>query len=354
MTQNQYIVIFYILFWVIRINGCIRRGRQPLLRGPEWFFKVHVQPGFYGGPGKKILRHYWMRMLIPFAFDIPVATAIFISGHLQLLNLLILALVALIHINHAFSVGRAERQARPFAFPEDEQPVSAMVFSLKTRRLRDYSNRKLEIAMALSSAVALAWLVRYYFVAPDHHNLRMVFGVPVLFLYIQAGFLFAKLVVVAWRAPAPQVQAEAHLAAREARRKYYLKLCDFSRIAYTIMLLSWPISLSATTQANRERIGTIWLVTALVLSVVATVWQEIKRKKLLTVTLRARPVKLPDFLGQSGTAMWPLCYQPSAPMSVLKGARGYSLNLANTLTQLGAAYLAGLVVVLMVLLRAGR
>ena len=69
--------------------------------------------------------------------------------------------------------------------------------------------------------------------------------------------------------------------------------------------------------------------------------------------MRARPVKLPDFLHQSEIAKWPVCYQPSAPMLMLKGARGYSLNLANSLSHLGAAYLAGLVV-LFELLPIGR
>ena len=36
-------------------------------------------------------------------------------------------------------------------------------------------------------------------------------------------------------------------------------------------------------------------------------------------------------------------------MLILKGARGYSLNLANTLAYFGAAYLAGLIVLLTVL-----
>jgi hypothetical protein len=40
-------------------------------------------------------------------------------------------------------------------------------------------------------------------------------------------------------------------------------------------------------------------------------------------------------------------------MLVLKGARGYSLNLANTLAQFGAAYLAGWVV-LFAFLRMGH
>src|ERR1700737_4372093 len=104
-------VVFYILFWVIRINGCVRRGRQPLLRGPGWFFDVPVQPDFYTGAGRKILHRYWMRMFIPFAVDIPVAIAIFRSGHLLALNWLMLGLAALIHINHSFSVELAQRQA---------------------------------------------------------------------------------------------------------------------------------------------------------------------------------------------------------------------------------------------------
>jgi len=74
---------------------------------------------------------------------------------------------------------------------------------------------------------------------------------------------------------------------------------------------------------------------------------------LVRLALRARPVKLPDFLHQSEMARWPVCYQPSAPMLMLKGAHGYSLNLANTLTHLGAAYLIGLVA-LLVMLPVGR
>jgi hypothetical protein len=125
-VSNLSFVIFYVLFWVVRINGCGRRGRQPLLRGPEWFFNVHVQPDFYTGAGRKILHRYWMRMFIPFAFDIPVAIAIFLSDRLEDLNWLILGLAALIHINHSHSVDLAERLARPFAVPEAEQPVAAM------------------------------------------------------------------------------------------------------------------------------------------------------------------------------------------------------------------------------------
>ena len=342
MNFNQFAVIFYIFFWVVRINGCIRRGRQPLLRGREWFFNVHVQPDFYTGAGRKLLHRYWLRMFIPFAVDIPLAIAIFISGRLVLLNWLILGLVALIHINQSYSVDLAERQARPFALPEAEQPVASVALSLKPRRLRDYTNRKVEWALALTSAFALAWLVRYYFAAPAHHDLRRVFGVPILYLYLQTGLLFVKRVVVEWRTPAPQAQAAEYLQIREETRKYYLLACDGCRAAAAAGILFWPVVIS-TSPEKFERVFGIWFALWLAISVAATIWVEIKRKQLVKLAMHARPVKLPDFLHQSEIARWPVCYQPSAPMLMLKGAHGYSLNMANALAYLGAAYLIGLV-----------
>ena len=342
MHPNGYAIVMYIFFWAIRINGCIRRGLQPMRRGRDWFFDVHVQPDFYTGAGKKILHRYWMRMLIPFAIDIPLALAIFLTGRLLYLNWLILGLCAVIHINHLFSVNVAERQARSLEVPESEQPVTTVALSLKPRRLRDYTNPKLEWAVALSSLLALALLARYYFAAPEHHNLRLVFAVPVFLLYLQLGMLFVKRVVIAWRAPVPQEQAAEHMEAREEARKYYVRVCDWNRVATAAALLFWPIEISAT-QANLGRLFNAWFAIWMIISIVAFVWVEIRRQKLLTLALRARPVKLPDLLDQSEIARWPVCYQPSAPMLILKGARGYSLNLANQLTHLGAAYLVGLV-----------
>jgi hypothetical protein len=349
---NQWVVVLYIFFWLVRINGCVRRGRQPLLRGSEWFFNVRVQPEFYTGAGRKILHRYWMRMFIPFAVDIPVAIAIFLSGHLLYLNLLILGLCALIHLNHAFSVDLAERQARVFAVPEAEQPVSSMALSLRPRRLRDYTNRKVEWALALCSAFAFAWLARYYVAAPERQNPGLVFGLPTALLYLQLGMLFVKRVVVEWRTPVPQAQAAEHLEAREETRKYYLRQCDWCRAAVSAQLLFWPIELSAS-PAGLNRLLSIWFAAWMVIAIVGTVWVEIRRRQLVRVALRARPVKLPDFLHQSEIARWPVCYEPSAPLLMLKGARGYSLNLANRLTHVGAAYLAGLVV-LFALLPMGR
>jgi hypothetical protein len=206
--------------------------------------------------------------------------------------------------------------------------------------------------MALSSLAAILWLLRYYFAAPEHHNLRLAFGVPALYLYLQLGLLYVKQVVLAWRAPVPQVQADGHLEVREQTRKYYLLQCDWYRAAMAACILFWPIEIS-TPLADFRRLVPIWFTVWMAISVVATVWVEIRRKQLVKLALRARPVKLPDFLHESEIARWPVCYQPAAPMLMLKGARGYSLNLANTLSHLGAAYLAGLAV-LFALVPVGR
>jgi hypothetical protein len=181
MSINQYAIMVYVLFMASRIRGCFRRWQQPLLRGPEWFFNVHVPPGFYEGAGKKILHHYWMRIFIPFALDIPFAIVAVVSGRYQWLGWLVLGSAALVHINHSYSVDRAERQARLYAIPEEEQPVATVAFSLTPRRLRDYSNRKFEWILAICNLLSIALLVRYYFAALEHHNRQLVFWLPAYF-----------------------------------------------------------------------------------------------------------------------------------------------------------------------------
>jgi hypothetical protein len=309
MDPERAVVMFYALFWAIRINGCVRRGRQPRLRGADWFFNVHVPPGFYDGAGKRLLRWYWMRMMIPFAVDIPIAIWIFATGRLPLLGWLIIGLCALIHANHLISVDLAERQARPFAAPDAEQPVASITLSLTPRRLRDYSNLKLELVLIVTTVCALVF-------ARDH---RAGWKAAAFLIYMHLGFVYAKCAIVAWRTD--------HTEAHEVRRRYYLASCDWYRVLLTVQL-----------------VAKVNIVVWLVITVVSTVIVEIKRKQLATLWARAKPVTLPDLLRQSEIARWPICYQPSAPLLMLKGARGYSINLANTFALVGIAYVTGFVV----------
>lgn len=336
-------VIYYLVLWGgARVRGTVRRWRQPLLRGPEWLFNVRVQPDFYEGPGRKILLHFRMKIFVSYLIEVPLTIVFFVRRDYMALASLIILISVFIHVFHVFNVHSAESQARQFAVPEAEQPVAAMALSLKTRRLRDYTNSRLEIAIAFCTIVAFTLLVRYYFSAPEHHNFRLVFAQPIFWFYASLGILLAKVIIIAWRAPLPQAQMEEHMAVREEARNVYIKVCDRSRAILAVFILGWPFFLSAP-GSMLEIIGIITLSVLLVLGIVLGVWQEIRRKRILALALRAQPVKLPDFSGQSEVSGWPLCYQPSIPMIVLKGVRGYSLNLANQFTQLGAAYLVGLV-----------
>ena len=351
MSHIQMLIAMFVLSCAARIRGCYRRWRQPLVRGPEWFFSVHVPPDFYAGAGGKILHRYRLRMFNPIAVEAVLAAAIFLSGHIQYLFWLVVAASMAVHVNHLFNVDLAERQARSHAVPEAEQPVSSVMLSLTPRRLRDYSNSKTEKFIILASIGTLVWLVRYYLQSPAEHSLREVFGVPALVLYCQLGLLFAKYGIVAWRTPIPQAQAEEHLRAREETRRLHLRVCDWARISWAAQLMFWPVLLSVSPTV-KPMASTLFFATVFAVAIVLTVYQEIGRHRVLKTIVRIRPMKMPDFLHTENSGRL-LCYEPGTPMLLIRGARGYSLNLANKLTQLGAGYLAGLIT-LFALLRMGH
>jgi hypothetical protein len=345
MAPEQHLIILYLLFWIVRVQGCVRRGRQPRLRGPEWFFNVPVAPGFYDGPGARLLRGYWLRMLIPFAIDMPFAIYIFATGHLLWLVWLIVGLSALIHVNHLVSVNIAERHAQRYAAPAADAPVVRLAVSLQPRRLRDYVHPRMELAIAVALCAGIVSIVFLYLTGRTSG--RVALGVPLVIAYAQGGLLFVKRVILEWRRPVPEDQADEYLEASEQTRRFYLLICDWYRLTLAVSMAVWPIRLLIP-PARVDVVMTIWFAAWLALALVLTVWVEIKRKRLVDLKLRARPVRLPDLLHPSG-ARWPVCYQPSAPMLMVRGARGYSLNLANTLAQGSAAYLAGLVVLIALL-----
>jgi len=348
MTPNAIILCLYAFFWLVRVNGCVRRGRQPLLRGEQWFFDVPVPACFYSGVGRTLLIQYWLRMLIPFTIDIPLAIYFICSGHVAYLCWLVIGLAALIHINHGYSVEIAERGARRCSSTHAQTAPTIVASSLSPRRLRDYSDLLTESILALSIGVGLSETFRYYSSNPGHHDPRLVFGIPGLYLYLQLGMLLIKRYVIAWRSPVPQSNSTEHIALREKTRTYYLKICDWCRLAFAAVILIWPWILAATPDGARHLLQSLFWISVFLASV-GTVWVEWKRKQLANARANLDPIRLPDLLNQSKVAGWPLCFQPAAPMMILRGARGYSLNFANRLTYLSAAYLAGMAVLLMVL-----
>jgi hypothetical protein len=353
MTIGEFSVALYAIFWIVRINGFVRRSREPLMRGTEWFFDVPVPAGFYAGTGRAILRRYRLRLLVPFAIDVPIAAAIFAWGNVTMLNALIVALSVAIHAGHAMAVDRAEREARRFEDRHRAVPSAGLGVSLATRRVRDYSHPAIEALVALLAVVTFAWLAARYLGSSPRPDVGYLFGTPVLLLYLQAGMLYAKWVAIEWRMPLPREGAARYRAVREIARKHLLALIDWSRIVAAVSFLYWPMVVSAAPEEHAAVVG-LWFVLWTVAGIGGTVWAEVRRKRLKAVLARTRPVRLPDLLGQSELARWPVCCQPGIPLLVLKGTRGYSLNLAHRLALVGGAYLAGFAALLWLIRFAGH
>ena len=342
LDGDRYSLICYGLFLVSRLRGVQRRWQQPHLRGPEWFLDVPVQAGFYEGPGKEILRSYRQRVLWPFLLDIPVWAAVYFTGITGLLLWLMVALVPVIHLNHMMNVEHAQRKARVFAAKQETEPVVALGLSLTPRRLRDLSNPILEWTLAIATVIAFSALAFIYRTSASLHSIGQVFWVPALYLYFNLGILLAKQIIVNWRTRLPMAQRAEYQKAQDAMRSYYLRMCDWNRIVVTAGICISPILLTVSGAWYQPLIKT-WLWGGLVLCIAGSVWIEVLRKRLVRVGLQVEPVLMPDLMNEASLAKWPVCYQPSAPTLILRGARGYSLNLANTTSYLGSAYLVGMI-----------
>ena len=350
LVPSRFDVVIYLVLWASRLRGFQRRWQQPRLRGPEWFFETPVQPGFYDGPGRVLLRRYAWRMAIPCVLDV-IALAGFLATHNGMwLLVAALVLTPAIHFNHMLNVARCEREAMPWAGVEETQPVPAVGFSLAPRRLRDYTSRTVEIVFALGSILPFAALLHVYRTVPARHDGRMVFGLPLLYIYMQLGILMIKRAIVTWRAPVPLVQSAEHVEIRETMRRYYLLICDLNRGAAVAGIVFWPIFLSLPQHLLVPAFAG-WVGVWLLLTIAGAVWVEILRKRNATLALKARPVRLPDLSGNGSAARWPVCWQPGLPMLMLKNEWGYSLNLGNTMAYLGVAYLAGMAALLFVFRR---
>jgi hypothetical protein len=103
-----------------RLRGVYRLVQQPHLRGPEWFLDVPVRADFYAGPGKAILRDYWLRVGLPFLLDIPVLAAMYVTGQLTLLLWLMIVPV-LLTVYHRREGQRRHTATRSSAHGNDQR-----------------------------------------------------------------------------------------------------------------------------------------------------------------------------------------------------------------------------------------
>ena len=216
---------------------------------------------------------------------------------------------------------------------------------LTTRRLQDYTNQKLEYALAFVNVTSLAYLAQQYSAAPWPHDIHGVFGKPILFVYLQVGMVLATRALVAWRTVVPRDGAEQYLEWRENTRRLWVDLCDSLRVLWSLEIVLWAVRESIGPPWDNEPVGTILLLVSLSFYALWAIWYTRRRNAYLALVGRTKPVKLPDSLDGSPRPARFLCYLPQNPLLLVKGAHGYALNLASGRTQVGALYFAGLATV---------
>jgi len=347
VTLDHFSLAIFLLFEASRVGGYLRRARQPMLRGPAWFLSVRVDDAFHAGPGPHILRRYRRWIALPFALDVVLGAAILWSGHWTLLNALVVGMTVVVHAVHALAVRRAEREAREFEVDGEDRAAAAVVLSLAPRRLRDYANATLELLIAVITLIPFGWLTARYLRDTAHADLRMLFGKPLLLLYVQLGILYLKHVVLSWRSAARPGQAAEQLAVREAVRRHHMARFDMARLLVAFCALYWPMIVAA---APEERNGVLafWLALWILAGLAVALWVESQRRILREMLARTAPVALPEPFLEASPRMRPLCFEPATPSLVIEAPGGLSINLASTTARWAFAYVAGLAALLFV------
>jgi uncharacterized membrane protein len=135
---------------------------MPVMRGEDAFFGVRVSSEVYRGEGRRILYRYWLWLIMTFIEIKAIGLAVsFYRGRTEFAQitprLLLLPCVMLFYVIFY-------RQAKRLELVEEGRRFAS---SLRTRRLADYTNLALEIAIvALTIAPVLA-LVYYYPQLPE-------------------------------------------------------------------------------------------------------------------------------------------------------------------------------------------
>jgi hypothetical protein len=315
---------FYAFFLLIRIPANFKRCRIPLMRGPGYFFNTRVPADFFEGPGRDILRRYRMWIFAPLLFDAVALVAIYQWGRPIYTVYLALLDIVIVTLNHMAALKRAIREVKPYEV-EAVQTTSAVTFSLNTRRLRDYTNLKLELVIVLLNAGGFAALGGGW----------GALAALLFLLYLQAGLLLLKCGLIAGRTPLPRENTEQYLQWREAYRRLLTGSCDAVRLmTAAAMLLIWADLGRTELVAGLIVVLSVWLV-----------WYGRGLRRFVQLYTSARPVRLPQSLEPVAATPPVVCYLPETPLSFVRGARGWALNLANRRSQIGVAYLLVLVAV---------
>ena len=343
------------LMWAIRALKVRGLWKHPLRNGEEFFLAQRVGPGFYREAGAALLRRYRLSLFLPLALDAPVIVWLAATGrYLVLVVEQWIAMIASVVVYNLILVHFSARAAvQPGA--ADERPATTMHLSMAPRRLRDHTNRWVELAIAACVAASLAVLVYAKVTAgADWHLRHAVSGGVVLtvwLLYLQLGLLLLKTVFVRWRIPLPVRRTEDFRRWRSAWLSYHLRLFDALRLIFVLVLTAGMTKLLLPDPYPRPAwvaLIAFWTVAVLIM----IVYLVREQRRLTAVEREIKPVELVKEFPPSPVAEGRflagglLYFNRDNPQVLVRSAQGIALNLGHASPYAWAGYFLGLLLIM--------
>jgi hypothetical protein len=330
-----WVVVIYLCWVLARAWDLKMLLALPGYRGGEWFFGVHFGP--QSAERARLLRGYrrWMWAVSLAGELLALADVVYFGTAAHLIRVQLPLLLAIVAIRRLLLRGFALR-ARDLAAPPADARVA---FSLKPRRLAEYTNRTFE---ALNGAAALGALAAI--VASGRQS---QFLVALVLVYLQAGLLLLK---IRWlRSPValPADRSDEALRLVEDAFRVRLRNADAQRAVMTFLLAVVAVKAAFwdAWMARTQSIALILLPLLMAAGLTSLAVQARRgralreRAKALQMPIARRRLLDPENLRLAGLVY---CNAENPAVVVDGGPLRFAVNVVNRNTYLYAGYWIGL------------
>jgi hypothetical protein len=352
--KETWLMVLVVVLFLLRPLWLWQLWRAPLKQGEGWFLGLEVEPGFYRQAGAVLLRRYRAWMAVPLGLESLILLGLILSGQwVYALYEHFLSVVLLIAWA-TFTTYQFMTRVRLLAPAASASPVTSVQLSLAPRRLRDYTNWRVETAIIGLTLLTLFWMAAQWLgwlpagTTTGQPSARLL-KTMVFFLYLQAGVLLLKQLFVRWRMLQPPRRAEDYRRWRAAWLTYHLRVFDALRLLLALVI--WGLFAFKTFKQwwGFARVNPIGLALALASIMVYTLYLVRQQRRLAAVAREIKPLELikeypPMPVAEGRFLAGGLLYlNRDNPAILARSPQGLAINLANRSTYLWVAYLSGLV-----------
>ena len=316
--------------------------KLPTLRGEGWF--VDVELGVESEARKRLAKQYrnWVILATAATELLALADAVWFGkmSHLLYVQAPLVFVLAAVRrlLLRGFVLRARELAAQP---PGDE---ARLLYSLKPRRVSDYSNGTFETINLLTALAALGVI---FSVARESQFLPAF-----VILYLEGGVMLKKYALLQNPVALPAEGPEAHLRLAEDAFRLGLRTLDYWRGAMTLFLVvvAVKVKLWDAWMAREQAVGAVVLAFTMALAMALVARQMRGRKAILEQAKKlqgpavGRKLRDPQNLHMGGLVY---CNADNPAVAVDGGPLRFAINVVNRNTYVYAGYWVGLVALLM-------